>query len=267
MQILDGKLHSQNILVELQKTITENKLSPILDIIFVGDNPASEKYTNMKQTMGKSIGINGTIHHLEETVEESEIIAKIDKLNKDPTITAIMVQLPLPDGFDTHKIINTIDPRKDADGLTAINLGLLFQKDNTALVSATPLGIMTFFEKYNIDVSGKNAVILNRSPFIGLSLAALLINADATVTICHSKTINTLELCQKADIIIAGTGKPNYLTPDFVKEGSVIIDVGMEVDFENVKNKCSFITPPTGGVGPMTVASLLANTVKIALDK
>lgn len=267
MQILDGKLHSAEILADLKKTIEENKLTPVLDMIFIGDNPASEKYTNMKQSMGKSIGINGTIHHLPADTPEVEVLKLIDKLNKDRQVTSIMIQLPLPDGFDTHKLINSIDPRKDADGLTAINLGLLFQKDEKALVSATPLGIIKLMEKYNIDLSGKNAVILNRSPFIGLALAALFINANATVTICHSKTTNTLELCQKADIIVAGTGKPNYLTTDFVHDGAIVIDVGMEVDFENVKNKCSFITPPTGGVGPMTVASLLANTVKIALNK
>jgi len=266
MQILDGKITSQEILKELKDKIKKNNLSPILDMIMVGDNPASTKYTNMKQITGKSVGINGTIHHLPANVTESEIIELIHKLNRDKQITAIMVQLPLPDNFDEQKIINTIDPHKDADGLTALNLGLLFQKDSKALVSATPLGIITMLQKYNIDLCGKNAVIINRSPFIGLSLAALFTNANATATICHSRTKNTLELCQAADIIVAGTGKPNYLTKDFVKDGAIVIDVGMEVDFENVKSKCSFITPPTGGVGPMTVASLLANTVKIALN-
>lgn len=267
MQILDGKTTSQEILNELKKSIEEKKLSPVLDMIFVGDNPASEKYTNMKQSMGKSIGINGTIHHLSADTPEAELFELIKKLNKDPLITSIMIQLPLPDKYNTHKLINTIDPSKDADGLTAINLGLLFQKDEKALVSATPLGIIKLLNKYKIDLCGKNAVIINRSPFIGLSLAALFTNANATVTICHSKTKNTLELCKEADIIVAGTGKANYLTSDYVKEGAIVIDVGLEVDYENVKNKCSFITPPTGGVGPMTVASLLANTVKIALNK
>jgi len=267
MNILDGKITSQEILKELKEKIEKNNISPILDMIMIGDNPASAKYTSMKQITGKSIGINGTIHRLSADTKESEVIALIHKLNRDPKITAIMVQLPLPDNFDEQKIINTIDPHKDADGLTAQNLGLLFQKDEKALVSATPLGIITMLQKYNIDLCGKNAVIINRSPFIGLSLAALFINANATVTVCHSRTKNTLELCQAADIIVAGTGKPNYLKADYVKEGAIVIDVGIEVDFENVKNKCSYITPGIGGVGPMTVSSLLANTVKIALNK
>jgi methylenetetrahydrofolate dehydrogenase (NADP+)/methenyltetrahydrofolate cyclohydrolase len=267
MQILDGKQKSQEILSSLKSEIEKNKLNPVLDMILVGDNPSSIKYTEMKQSTGKSIGIGGNIHHLPKTATETEIIDLINKLNNDPNITAVMVQLPLPDGLNTDKIINTIDPAKDADGLTAINLGRLFQKDKNVLVSATPLGIIKLFEMYDIDLSGKNAVIINRSPFIGLSLAALFTNHDATVTICHSKTKNIKELCQNADIIVSGTGQPNYLTADFVREGAIVIDIGLEVDFKNVKNKCSFITPPTGGVGPMTVASLLANTVKIALSK
>jgi methylenetetrahydrofolate dehydrogenase (NADP+) / methenyltetrahydrofolate cyclohydrolase len=266
MQILDGKLKSFEILSEQKSIIAKNNLTPILDMILVGDNPASIKYTNMKQSSGKSIGINGTIHKLSADISELEIINLIHKLNKDPKVTAIMIQLPLPEKFNTEKIINTIDPSKDADGLTALNLGRLFQKHENVLVSATPLGIIKLLDKYDINISGKNAVIINRSPFIGLSLAALFTNANATVTICHSRTKNTKELCQAADIIVSGTGKPNYLTEDFVKDGAIVIDVGMEVDFENVKSKCSFITPPTGGVGPMTVASLLANTVKIALN-
>jgi len=267
MQLLDGKLKSQEILAEIKAEIEKNQLTPILDMILVGDNPASIKYTNMKQLTGKSVGINGTIHKLSATTTETEIIDLIQKLNHDPKITAIMIQLPLPDGLNTEKIINVIDPEKDADGLTATNLGRLFQKDEKVLVSATPLGIIKLFEKYNIDLSGKNAVIINRSPFIGLSLAALFTNRNATVTICHSKTVNTLELCQKADIIVAGTGRPNYLTADFVREGAIVVDVGVEVDFANVAPKCSFITPGIGGVGPMTVACLLSNTVKIALNK
>jgi len=265
MNILDGKITSQEILKELKDKIKKNNISPVLDMIMVGDNPASIKYTNMKQITGKSIGINGTIHRLATDTKESEVVNLIHKLNRDPKITAIMVQLPLPDNFDEQKIINTINPNKDADGLTALNLGLLFQKDEKALVSATPLGIITMLQKYNINLCGKNAVIINRSPFIGLSLAALFTNANATVTICHSRTKNTKELCQAADIIVAGTGKQNYLTADFVKNDAIVIDVGIEVDFANVAPKCSFITPGIGGVGPMTVASLLSNTVKIAL--
>lgn len=266
MQILDGHQKSQEILNDLKIEIEKHKLNPILDIILVGDDPASIKYTEMKQSAGKSIGIGGNIHRFPATATQEEIISLINQLNQKPDITAIMVQLPLPENLDTQKIINTIDPSKDADGLTAVNLGRLFQKDENTLVSATPLGIIKLLEMYNLDLSGKNTVIINRSPFIGISLAALFTNHNATVTICHSKTKNIKDLCLQADIIVSGTGQPNYLTADFVRNEAIVIDVGMEVDFENVKNKCSYITPPTGGVGPMTVASLLFNTVKIALN-
>ncbi len=267
MQILDGHQKSQEILADLKIEIEKNKLNPILDIILIGDDSSSQKYTDMKQSTGKSIGIGGNIHHLPTNATQEEIINLINKLNQDPSVTAIMVQLPLPKNLDTEKILNSINPAKDADGLTAVNLGRLFQKDQNVLVSATPLGILKLLESYKVDLSGKNAVIINRSPFIGLSLAALFINHDATVTICHSKTKNIKDLCSNADIIVSGTGQPNYLTADFVRDGAVVIDIGMEVDFENVKNKCSFITPPVGGVGPMTVASLLSNTIKISLSK
>ncbi|HRS22545.1 MAG TPA: bifunctional 5,10-methylenetetrahydrofolate dehydrogenase/5,10-methenyltetrahydrofolate cyclohydrolase [Candidatus Woesebacteria bacterium] len=265
MVILDGKTVSREILTDLKDTIRKNKLRPVLDMILVGDNPASIKYTSLKQATGLSIGIGGTIHHLAENTSESAVIDLIKKLNHNPQVTAVMVQLPLPKGFNTEKIINTIDPTKDADGLTAVNLGRLFQKDKTVLVSATPLGIITLLDRYKVNLCGKYAVIINRSPFIGLALMALFLNRDATVSLCHSQTSNVRKLSRQADIIISGTGQSGYLTADYIRKGAVVIDVGMEVDFAKVKDKCSFITPPTGGVGPMTVASLLANTVKIAL--
>ena len=265
MQLLDGKSLSIKLLAELSLKVKKLPVAPILDLILVGEDAPSLKYCEMKQKMGKSIGINGTLHHLAKANTE-EIIDLVGKLNISEKVTAFMIQLPLPKNLDTYKIINSINPAKDADGLTAVNLGRLFHRQENAIISATPLGIMKLFEEYEINLCGKNAVIIGRSPFIGLPLAAALMNNNATVSLCHSYSLNTKELCQKADIIISSTGKNNFITKDFIKPGAIVVDVGREVDFDNVADKTSFITPPIGGVGPMTVASLLANTVKIAYE-
>lgn len=264
MQILDGKSLSQQILENLKQEIISKNLKPVLDIILVGDNPSSIQYTSLKQQTAQSIGIGGQIHRFDKDISKEKLIEKIKKINDNPDITALMIQLPLPSHLNETEIVNYIDPIKDADGLTATNLGKLFQNDKNTIISATALGIKKLLDNYKIDVSGKNAVIVGRSFYIGLPLFALLNNMDSTVTICHSKTKNLKEICQKADILISATGQNNLIDDSFVKDGAILIDIAKDINFNQVANKASFITPQIGGVGPMTVASLLFNTVNIA---
>jgi len=275
MQILDGKTTSQKILNNLKREIGTLKVKPILDIIIVGNDPGSLKYVDLKQTKALEIGIGGQIHYLDENCSTKEIITLIEKLNQDLSITGLMVQLPLPPHIGTNQVLLSINPTKDADGLSPLNLALLFQKNNQAIPSATSLGIMKLFEEYKIDVSGKNAVIVGRSPDVSLPLFAQLMAKDCTVTICHSHTQNLAQICCKADILISAIGKPKLIGKGYVKKGAVAIDVGFGIDsetgkvagdfdFDQIKDVASFITPVPGGVGPMTVASLLSNTVQIA---
>lgn len=277
MQILDGKTTSQKILDVLTLDIGNLKLNPILDIIIVGSDPSSQKYVAMKQQKAEAIGIGGTVHQLDETSTTDDVLSLIDKLNNDNSVTAFMVQLPLPPQIDTPKVLAKIDPKKDADGLSPLNLGLLFEKKSTGIPSATALGIIKLLEEYQIDISGKNAVIIGRSPEVSIPLFALLMAKNATVTICHSETQNLQELCQNADILISSVGKAKFLGEDFVRQNTIVIDVGYSLDengqvsgdfdFEQVSQAASFITPVPGGVGPMTIASLLYNTVQISKNK
>ncbi|MDD2482796.1 MAG: bifunctional 5,10-methylenetetrahydrofolate dehydrogenase/5,10-methenyltetrahydrofolate cyclohydrolase [Candidatus Shapirobacteria bacterium] len=274
MIILDGKTLSQKILDDLKLKISNFKLKPTLDIIIVGTDSASQKYVALKQQKAQSIGISGNVHQLSESSTTADLLSLVNKLNKDDSITAFMVQLPLPSQIDTEKVLANIDHKKDADGLNPFNLGLLFQKGSTGIASATACGIIKLLEEYKIDISGKNAVIIGRSSEVSIPLFALLLGKNSTVTICHSHTQNLKEICQKADILISAVGKPKFLTKDFIREGAVVIDVGFgtdsngqvsgDFDFDQVSKIASFITPVPGGVGPMTIASLLFNTVQIA---
>ena len=275
MTILDGKSVSQKLLDSLQQEIVQKNLHPKLDIILVGDDPASQKYVELKQKKAESIGIGGQIHKLSPTATTSEVIALINQLNNDPSITGLMVQLPLPSQINTDQVLLSIKPSKDADGLNPINLALLFQKNPLAIPSATSLGIIKLLEEYQIDLSGKNAVIIGRSPDVSLPLFAQLMARNATITICHSYTQDMAKITSQADILVSAIGKPKFLSAEYVKKDAIIIDVGYatdattgkstgDFDFEAIKNIASYITPVPGGVGPMTVASLLYNTVQIA---
>ncbi len=273
MQLLDGKSLSQKILADLKDKISQLPSSPRLDIILVGSDLSSLKYTQMKQKTAASIGITGEIHQLPNSATTDQIISQIKKLNKDPQVTGLMVQLPLPPQIDRQAVLNAIDPQKDSDGLTPQNLGLLFQRDASALVPATPKGIIKLLEEYQIEFSGKNAVILGRSTIVGIPLFALLTNKNATVTLCHSHTQELAQIISGADILISAVGKPSFLTSDIVPQNIVLVDVGTnydqdghlvgDFDFDSVSPSAAFITPVPGGVGPMTIASLLENTYTI----
>jgi methylenetetrahydrofolate dehydrogenase (NADP+) / methenyltetrahydrofolate cyclohydrolase len=275
MTILDGKKLSEKILTSLKEELNSLGLKPRLDIVLVGEYLPSVKYVEMKQKKAESIDIGGQIHRLPENSSTQDVVSLIQKLNQDNKITGFMVQLPLPVQIDTLTVLSAIDPNKDADGLSPTNLGLLFQKKSTGITAATALGVIKLIEEYNIDLDGKNAVIIGRSPDVSLPLFARLLDKNCTVTICHSHTKNLDKICREADILISAIGKPKFLGPEFVKDNAVIIDVGYatdpntgkttgDFDFEAIKEKVSYITPVPGGVGPMTVASLLLNTVEIS---
>lgn len=277
MELLNGTQTSLEIKETLTKDIQENLINkgltaPKLCVIIVGNNPASEIYVAGKAKACSKVGILSEVYRLPENAKESEVEEVINKLNKDKTINGILLQMPLPPHLDEQKLVNLISAEKDVDGLTQANLGKLMQQDITGLMGCTPYGIVKLLNAYNIDLKGKDVVIINRSLLVGKPLSVMLLNENATVTICHSKTKDLTEKTKKADIIVVGVGKKNFLTKEMVKEGAIVIDVGInrddsdnrkicgDVDFEEVSKKCSYITPVPGGVGPMTIAMLLRNT-------
>ncbi|MGL6114618.1 MAG: bifunctional methylenetetrahydrofolate dehydrogenase/methenyltetrahydrofolate cyclohydrolase FolD [Cetobacterium sp.] len=275
MQILDGKHISQKIknLIKDEVENIKEKIGKIpgLAVIQVGDNAASKVYVNSKVKQCLEIGIESKKYHLEENITEDILLDLIDVLNKDETIDGILVQLPLPKHIDEKKIMEKISINKDVDGFKAENVGKVLLGDKTALVSCTPLGILTLLKEYKIELEGKDVVIIGRSNIVGKPMAALLINEGSTVTICHSKTKNLVEKTKMADILIVAVGKENLINKEMIKDGAIIVDVGInrtkegkltgDVDFENVKDNVSYITPVPGGVGPMTIATLLNNTL------
>ena len=285
MELLDGKLCSEQIRREIKEEVDAIKASgkrpPHLAAILVGDDGASQNYVSMKVKDCEEVGFGSTLVQFDKNVSEQELLDKIAELNVDDTIDGFIVQLPLPDHISDNKVILAIDPRKDVDGFCPENIGNLCL-DLPTFVSATPNGIMELLRRYNIETEGKHCVVLGRSNIVGTPMAILLSRnnntGNATVTIAHSRTKNLKEICQSADILIVAIGKTEFVTADMVKEGAIVIDVGQtrvpdesrksgfrnvgDVDFETVKNKCSFITYVTGGVGPMTRASLLQNTFK-----
>ena len=265
MILLDGKTLSEKILSGLRSKIIDLKKEINLDIVLIGSDSASIKYVELKQKKASEIGIGGQLYRLPQNVPTSEIQDLIQALNQNTQTSAYFVQLPIPGVKDTSVLLNQILPIKDADGLTAVNLGLLFQQDASAIAPATAIGIIKLLENYQIKLEGKKVVVINDSSIVGLPLLALFNSYHATVTLCHQYTQNLSEITTQADIIISATGVKNLVTADMVKNDVIAVDVGGgDIDFDNVSQKASYITPTFGGVGPMTVASLLENTYLLA---
>lgn len=277
-EILNGKELAQNIRLELKKEVEELKKSnihPKLAVIMVGDDKASKIYVKNKSKACEEIGIEYEEHLLPENTTIDELLNLIDSLNKNEKIDGILLQSPIPRHLDINLAFQKIAPSKDVDGFNPINVGKL-SLNQDCFVSCTPFGIIKMLTAYNIDIEGKNAVIIGRSNIVGKPLIQCLLNKNATVTICHSKTQNIKQFTEKADIVIVAVGKPKFLTADMVKENAVIVDVGInrtdnglcgDVDFEEVSKKASYITPVPGGVGPMTIAMLMNNVVKAAKNR
>lgn len=267
--ILDGKICSTSLKEKLKTKLESFDTRPKIIDIQIGENAASDIYIKNKEKAALSIGIDFECIRFDENTDEEVIIKKIQELNNDKNINGILVQMPIPEKYNYKKIINTIIPEKDVDGLTYINSGKLLNNED-AMTSCTPSGIIELLKYYNIPIESKNVVIVGRSILVGKPLGLLFLNENATVTICHSKTETLKEFTKNADILIVAVGKKHIITKDMVKEGSVVIDVGInridgkiygDVDFENIKDIAT-ITPVPGGVGPMTVTMLLYNTVK-----
>ena len=270
MYIIDGKEVSKKIKEEVRQDVLSHGYTPCLLVIIVGDNPASQIYVSSKEKACKKAGIESKTIALPGNASQKELINEIVKANKDKSINGILIQLPLPSHMNAKEVIDAIDPEKDVDGLHVVNQGKLLL-DEKGIVPCTPKGIMTLLDEYHVDLAGKSAVVIGRSMLVGKPIALLLLQRNATVTIAHSKTKNLKELCLNSDIIVAAVGKPKMITADMVKEGAVIIDVGInrlqdtivgDVDFYNVSKIAYRITPVPGGVGPMTIASLLQNVVE-----
>lgn len=287
MKLIDGKEAAKKlkkeIATEVVKMIDAGIKAPHLVAVLVGDDPASQTYVNSKEKASRSVGITSSVYRLSAKTSEKELLELIDFLNRDDDVDGFIVQLPLPEHINVEKVINSIDYRKDVDGFHPMNVGKMVLGE-PAMISATPQGILYLLETSKIETKGKNVVVLGRSNIVGTPMSILLSRkaeqGDATVTLCHSRTQNLAEITKNADIIIAAIGQPEFLKADMVKKGVVIIDVGIhrvpdeeaekgyrltgDVDFEAVSKKASHITPVPGGVGPMTIAALLKNTLLAA---
>lgn len=291
MQLLDGKKTAKTILntvkIDVAQRAATGKKIPHLAAILVGTNGASQTYVNSKVKACNEIGFISTLIEYEEEISEMKLLDKIQELNEDMSVDGILVQLPLPAHISERKVIEAIAASKDVDGFHPENIGRMIMGEAEAFIPATPYGIMLLLEHNNIPTNGKHAVVLGRSNIVGRPMSILLSNntnpGNCTVTVCHSRTRNLNEICSQADIIVAAIGQPEFLKAEMVKEGAVVIDVGItrledaskksgyrlvgDVDFEQVAPKCSFITPVPGGVGPMTIAALMKNTYKSCVDR
>ncbi len=277
MQLIDGKSLANkiqtNVAAEVEQLKQEKNIVPGLAVILIGDDPASHAYVKMKAKACEKVGFYSITHNMPDTISQDEIIATIEMMNNNPRIDGILVQLPLPKHVDTDKILEVIDPKKDVDGFHAYNVGRLVTNLDS-FVACTPLGVMKMFEEYNIELEGKDVCVVGASNIVGKPMAALLLNANATVTVTHIYTKDLSAHTRRADIVIVGVGVPALIKEEMIKEGAIVIDIGInriedgslvgDVDFANVSKKCAYITPVPGGVGPMTIAMLLSNTLKAA---
>ena len=282
-QIINGKIISatirEEIALEVKDFVAKNRYAPGLAVIIVGNNPASQVYVRNKKKACEEVGFHSEVYELDENTTNEELLALINKLNRDDKIHGILTQLPLPSHLDEKGIILNIDPKKDVDAFHPENVGKIMIGDYSFL-PCTPAGVMELIKRSGIEVAGKNCVVIGRSNIVGKPMAMLLLHANGTVTVCHSKTANIKEICRSADILVASVGKANFVTADMVKEGAVVIDVGInrmadgklcgDVNYSEVEPIASYITPVPGGVGPMTITMLLKNTLtaaKIAAEK
>ena len=275
MQIIDGKKVSAEVKERVRQQTLELKneynITPGLAVVIVGDDPASRVYVNNKKKACEVVGFKSEEYALPAETTQEELLELVNTLNKKDDINGILVQLPLPKHLDDKAVIEAIDPQKDVDAFHAVNVGKIMLGEYDFL-PCTPAGVMEMLHSYDITVEGKECVVIGRSNIVGKPMGMLLLHENGTVTICHSRTKNLAEVCRRADILVAAVGIPKFVKADMVKEGAVVIDVGMDrdengklcgdVDFENVKEKCSFITPVPGGVGPMTISTLMKNTLK-----
>ena len=277
MVLLDGKILSakikEEVKVEVTQIVKEKNITPGLAVILVGNDAASATYVASKAKACKDAGIYSVVHEMPESITQEELLDTINMMNNNPKLDGILVQLPLPKHIDTTTVLEAINPLKDVDGFHPYNVGRMVSNLDSFL-PATPFGVMRMFEEHNIELSGKDVVVIGSSDIVGKPMASLLINRKATVTVCNSRTKDLKAHTSKADIVIIAVGVPYLLKEDMVKDGAIVIDVGInrldtgklvgDADFEGLKNKCSFLTPVPGGVGPMTIAMLLKNTIKAA---
>lgn len=271
MKIIDGKMLAQQIRENLRLKIKNLGLTPCLAVVLVGDNEASQIYVRNKRKAAEEIGMECEVHHLSAESSFEQVADLVQKLNANPKVNGIIVQMPLPQHLNSDKILRLIDERKDVDGFGLHNAGLLMQNQPSTMIAATPKGVLAMLRSTGIQLAGKHAVIIGRSNIVGRPLAALLLNQDCTVTVVHTLTQNIAEITKQADILVAACGCPKLVKADWVKDGAVVIDVGInridnhlcgDVDFDEVAPKVAFISPVPGGVGPMTIAMLLENTVE-----
>ena len=276
MKLIDGKAFGAKLRAQLKEKIQNSNKIPGLAVVIVGTDPASQIYVRNKIKACEEVGIRSYSYELPETSTQAQLENLLEELAVNKQIDGILLQLPLPKGFDAESAMAKIPVEKDVDGFSAENLGLL-ALNKPGLVSCTPLGVMKLLENEGVNLTGKQAVVLGRSDTVGKPMALLLLNANATVTVCHSKTKNLKEICKTADILVSAIGKAKFVTADMVKDGAIVIDIGInrgengkicgDVDFENVKDKTSLITPVPGGVGPMTITMLMYNTCLTAFKE
>ena len=282
-EIIDGNQISKDIIEELKQEVSSfQNQKPKVVFVRVGEDPASVSYVNKKKKVAGEIGIDSDLRILDESITQAELVKIVEDLNEDESVHGILVQSPLPSHIDETLIFNTVSPEKDVDGFNVVNVGKLCQEDESGFVACTPAGIIELLSRQNIPTEGKHVVVVGRSLIVGKPAGLLLVKkskvGNSTVTFCHSRTQNMTELTKQADILIAAIGKPQFITSDMVKEGAIVIDVGInrvedstkkrgyrlvgDVDYDNIESIASHITPVPGGVGPMTVAMLMKNTVK-----